>query len=45
MKIITALVLAVVVVWVGSNLHPHYDNCHRTTEGRVCTLTHYTWGK
>lgn len=41
---LTALMLAV-LAFVLYNAHPHYTNCHRTIEGKVCTLSHYTWGK
>ena len=42
-KVATALAVAL-AVWVGVNLHPHYGKCHHTIDGKVCTLTHYTWG-
>jgi hypothetical protein len=25
-------------------VHPHYDKCKQTIEGRECVLTHYTFG-
>jgi len=34
----------IVIIATPFLVHPHYDKCKQTIEGRECVLTHYTFG-